>query len=616
MIGMGIHTLILFVAIGARACAFTVPFSPLVTPSARRGCRCWSSNSDDPAPTAGNSGITVLYKPPPAPPSPPSRSESIVSNAKSLLPDWSVTEERRNILLQAGSAGLTTSLAMVPEAVAFSFVAGVNPLVGLWTTATLGFVAATFGGRAGICSSASGACSVVVAALCASHGPSYLCACAVMAGLLQVIGGIVGIGKFIRLVPHPVMLGFVNGLAIVMTKSQLVHFTTGGKFIALTSKAGASLYGITALTMALVKLMPKITKIVPPSLGAVVVSAVISKLLNLPIKTLADVAGAATFKGGWSVLPKVSFPAVPFSLATVQTVFPYAATMAAVGIIESLLTMQIVDGMVDDGTRGSTKQECIGQGFGNLLSGLTGGIGGCALLGQSIINVQSGGSVSRFSGMSMAMLLAVGIVAFAPLLGSIPIASLAGIMLLVCQSTFSWSSLRLMRKIPRIDALVIALVSVATVQKDLAFAVGAGIVASALGFAWKQSTTLTANSTLEGSKKLYMLNGPLFFGTASQFHSVFDPSEDPDEVIIDFTNSRVMDHSALVAINSVADRYGSRGKKVYIRHLSSDCTALLSNLDGGELPPYEIIEADPSTDPVYGVAEESGIYANVPVAAT
>lgn len=607
---IGIHFLLLFVALGERVCAFNVPHSSSSTSSRTLGPR-WSFNFDDAG--VGNSGISVLYKPP-AFPSPPSQVESIVSNAKTLLPDWNATDKRRNIILQAGSAGLVTSLAMVPEAVAFSFVAGVNPLVGLWTTAALGFVAASLGGRAGICSSASGACSVVVAALCASHGPSYLSACALMAGILQVIGGIVGVGKFIRLVPHPVMLGFVNGLAIVMTKSQLVHFTTGGKFMALTSKAGASLYGITALTMVLVKAMPKITKAVPPSLGAVVLSAVVSTLLNLPIKTLADVAGAATFKGGFSVLPKIGFPAVPFSFATLQTVFPYAATMAAVGIIESLLTMQIVDGMVDDGRRGSTKRECIGQGCGNLLSGLTGGIGGCALLGQSIINVQSGGSVSRISGMSMALFLAVGIVAFAPLLGSIPIASLAGVMLLVCQSTFSWSSLRLMRKIPRLDALVIALVSIATVQKDLAFAVGAGVVASALGFAWKQSTTLNANNALEGSRKLYLLNGPLFFGTTSQFHSVFDPNEDPSEVILDFTNSRVMDHSALVAINAVADRYGSRGKKVYLRHLSSDCTTLLSKLDGGELPPYEIIEADPSTDPVYGVAEESGIYANVPVA--
>ncbi|KAI2506179.1 Sulfate permease family [Fragilaria crotonensis] len=607
---IGIFFFVLLLGLGERVCAFNVPHSSLSSTSPRLGRR-WSLNVGDSG--VGNSGISVLYKPP-ASPSPPSRVESIVSNAKTLLPDRNATDERRNRILQAGSAGLTTSLAMVPEAVAFSFVAGVNPLVGLWTTATLGFVAASLGGRAGICSSASGACSVVVAALCASHGPSYLSACALMAGILQVIGGIVGIGKFIRLVPHPVMLGFVNGLAIVMTKSQLVHFTTGGKFMSLTSNAGASLYGVTALTMALVKVMPKITKVVPPSLGAVVVSALVSKLLNLPIKTLADVAGAATFRGGWSVLPKICFPAVPFSFATLQTVFPYAATMAAVGIIESLLTMQIVDGMVDDGRRGSTKRECIGQGCGNLLSGLTGGIGGCALLGQSIINVQSGGSVSRFSGMSMALFLAVGIVAFAPLLGAIPIASLAGVMLLVCQSTFSWSSLRLMRKIPRLDALVIALVSVATVQKDLAFAVSAGMVASALGFAWKQSTTLTANNALEGSKKLYLLNGPLFFGTTSQFHSVFDPNEDPTEVILDFTNSRVMDHSALVAINAVADRYGSRGKKVYLRHLSSDCTILLTKLDGGELPPYEIIEADPSTDPVYGVAEESGIYANVPVA--
>lgn len=566
------------------------------------------------------SDITTLYKPP-APPPPASQLESVVGNSKSLLPDWTVTEERRNTLVQAGAAGLATSLAMVPEAIAFSFVAGVNPLVGLWTTVTLGFTAALMGGRAGICSSASGACSVVVAALCASHGPAYLSVCAIMAGFLQVFGGIIGLGRFIRLVPHPVMLGFVNGLAIVMTKAQLVHFQEGGKFLALTSAGGASVYGIAALTMAFVKLMPKVTKVVPPSLGAVVLSTIVTKVLKLPVKSLADVAGAATFKGGLSVLPKFGLPAVPFSFATLATVFPYAATMAAVGAIESLLTMQLIDGMVDDGKRGSTKRECIGQGFGNLLSGLTGGIGGCALLGQSLINVQSGGSVSKFSGISMAMFLAAGIVAFAPLLGSIPVASLVGVMLLVCQSTFSWSSLRLLRRIPRLDATFIALVSIATVQKDLAFAVILGTVASALGFAWKQSTTLSAaNVSSEGDKKLYQLNGPLFFGSTEQFKSIFAPKSDPAEVILDFTNSRVMDHSALEAIQALAEQYGAQGKTVYLRHLSNDCQQLLTKLyqessDGSKtLPPYEVIENDPKTDPVYGVAEQESVYANVPVA--
>ena len=523
-----------------------------------------------------------------------------------------LSKQNLQTLAQATISGLAVSLAMIPEAVAFAFVAGVNPLVGLWTTVVLGFVAASLGGRAGICSSASGACSVVVAALCAARGPAYLSVCAMLAGALQVMGGMLGLGKFIRLVPHPVMLGFVNGLAIVMTKAQLVHFRgmnpfpngLGGGGGALNS-VGLSMYAITGLTMALVKLLPKIVPVVPPTLGAVVLSTAVAFFAKLPVKTLSDVAGATTFSGGWSVLPSFSWwPAsVPLSLETLKIVFPFAATMAAVGSIESLLTMQLLDGMVDDGKRGSTRKECVGQGTGNILSGLFGGIGGCALLGQSIINVQSGGGVSRWSGMSMAVFLAMGIVAAAPLLGTVPVASLVGVMLLVCQSTFSWSSIRLLRKIPILDALVIALVSVVTVQRDLAQAVVAGTVASALGFAWKQSTKLTATSNVDANEKYYRLQGPLFFGSTQQFQSLFDCQNDPKKIVLDFTDSRVMDHSALEAIHSLADAYGSMDKTIYLRHLSPDCAKLLAKMyRSGKLPPYEIIESDPKTDPDYGLA--------------
>ena len=533
--------------------------------------------------------------------------DDVVGNLTEAL-DTKTFQTRATRLIQATIAGLAVSLAMVPEAVAFAFVAGVNPLVGLWTTVVLGFTAAALGGRAGICSSASGACSVVVAGLCAAHGPAYLSVCAILAGLLQLTGGLLGLGKFIRLVPHPVMLGFVNGLAIVMTKAQLVHFQGINPFV---SKAGASMYGITGLTMLLVKLLPKVVPALPPTLGAVVLSTLVARLAKLPVKTLSDVAGAATFAGGWSVLPKFEwFPAsVPFSLETLTIVLPFAATMAAVGCIESLLTMQLLDGMADDGKRGSTRRECVGQGTGNLLSGFFGGIGGCALLGQSIINMQSGGGVSRWSGMSMAVFLAMGIVAAAPLLGTVPVAALVGVMLLVCQSTFSWSSLRLLRKIPTLDALVIALVSIVTVQRDLAQAVLVGTVASALGFAWKQSTRLSANTAVVdgadfGAKeKYYRLQGPLFFGSTQQFQSLFDCQNDPDKVILDFSNSRVMDHSALEAIHSLADAYGSLNKTVYLRHLSPDCGKLLGKMyRSGTLPPYEIVESDPATDPDYGVA--------------
>ena len=408
------------------------------------------------------------------------------------------------------------------------------------------------------------------------------------------------------------------------------------------------MYGVTALTMALVKLWPKICKkvralaTIPSTLAAVVLSTVVAKGLRLPVRTLADMAGAETFGGGWAVVPRLAWPTgVSPTWSTLQIVLPYAMTMAAVGCIESLLTLQLLDGMVDDGQRGSTKQECIGQGCGNVLAGFTGGIGGCALLGQSIINVQSGGGGSKWSGMSMALFLATGIVIAAPLLGAVPVASLVGVMLLVCHSTFSWSSLRLLRKIPKLDAAVIALVSIATVQKDLAYAVVLGTMASALGFAWKQSTTLTASSSslvvpdpnATGSKsttkKLYQLNGPVFFGSTTQFTSLFDPKTDPDEVIVDFTNSRVMDHSALEAIQTVADQYGALGKTIRLRRLSKDCVQLLQRLDRrgkddqndsrsddtttSRLPPYEVIESDPTNDPVYQVAESSERYRYIKV---
>lgn len=518
-----------------------------------------------------------------------STAESQESSEKKLqLPD-------RTTLLKASTSGLAVSLAMVPEAIAFAFVAGVNPLVGLWTTVVLGFTAAAMGGRAGICSSASGACSVVVAALCFSHGPSYLSACAMLAGLLQIGSGLLGVGKFINLVPHPVMLGFVNGLALVMTKAQLAHFqTAGGHFMSLTSSLGAATYGIAALTMVLVKLLPKITKAVPPTLGAVTIASLVTKLFSIPAKTLADVAGASTFSGGLSVIPKLGLPNVPFTLETLQVISPYAAVMASVGILESLLTMQLLDNIADDGKRGSTTKECVGQGSGNFLAGLTGGIGGCALLGQSIINMQSGGGVSRWSGMSMALFLALGIVVGAPLLANVPVASLVGVMLLVCHSTFSWSSLRLINKIPKLDVAVIVLVSLVTVKKDLAVAVLLGTIISALGFAHKQSQNLTSMISPESTerKKVYNLKGALFFGSTRKFEEIFSPKTDPNVVVVDFSDSRIMDHSAVEALQGLTEKYTSLGKTVFILGISEDGNALLQKYcQGLKSPPFQAVSS-------------------------
>ena len=567
-----------------------------------------------------------------------SQAEDLMANAPSLIPGMtplSPSAAIKNVL-----SGFTVSLAMIPEAVAFAFVAGVSPIVGLQTAAVMGFFAATFGGRGGIVTGASGACAVVVVALVASHGLPYLSACVLLAGLLQCLAGVMGWGKFIRLVPHPVMLGFVNGLAIVMTRAQLTHFAAP-LAAGLLSAQSLTMFGLTLLTMVLVKLVPKITKVVPPSLAAVGLVTTLSNVLKLPATTLVDIAGKEAFAGGLAVLPSFGLPALAqmtaAPLSTLGIIFPYAATMATVGLVESLLTLQLVDGLVDDGTRGSTRFECIGQGLGNTFSGLTGGMGGCALIGQSLINVQSGGT-SRLSGMSMALFLGTGLICAAPLLGQVPIAALVGVMLLVCHSTFSWSSLRLAGRIPKTDLACIVIVSLVTVFRDLAQAVGIGTIVSALSFAWRQSTKIKAR-VVDGAVKdasyeaecsvddndckgvptfqrrgwrTYFVDGPLFFGSTQTFSGLFKPKSDPNDVVIDFMESRVMDHSALEAINSLAERYGALGKRVHLRHLSSDCAGLLERMCGEECPPYELIEADPETDPVYEVAEDYSKFGSVP----
>jgi len=535
-----------------------------------------------------------------------SQAEDLVANAHELLftplgprqaaKPLSPASALRNVL-----SGFTVALAMIPEAVAFAFVAGVSPITGLQTTVVMGFFAAAFGGRGGITTGASGACSVVVAALVASHGTAHLSAAVVLAGLFQMALGLLGAGKFIRLVPHPVMLGFVNGLALLMTRAQLMHFRAPLS-LGCRSPEALTMGALTTLTMLLVKLVPTLTRAVPPSLAAVGAVTALSSALGLPATTLVDIAGQEAFAGGRAVIPRLGLQrfallaATP--LATLQVIAPYAATMGAVGLVESLLTMQLIDGIVDDGTRGSTRQESVGQGFGNLFSGLTGGMGGCALIGQSLINVQSGGT-SRLSGLAMSIFLGVGLVCAAPLLGRVPIAALVGVMLLVCHSTFSWSSLRLFGRVPRMDFFCIALVSLVTVYRDLAQAVLAGVVVSALSFAWKQSVMIRVSR----ADDTYLVDGPLFFGSTQAFAQQFTPKDDPDAVVVDFINSRVMDHSALEAINGLAQRYGDLGKTIRLRHLSSDCYGLLDRLNGGACS-YELCEVDPMSDPVYEVAED------------
>ncbi|CAE8610852.1 unnamed protein product [Polarella glacialis] len=542
---------------------------------------------------------------------PPSQVEDLVASASSLI--YAVYPKGPQAAWRNVLAGFATSLAMIPESVAFAFVAGVTPIVGLWSAAVVGFFAAAFGGRAGIASGAAGSTAVVMTALVASFGPTYLSAAVILAGIIQMAVGLLGWGKFIKLVPHPVMLGFVNGLAIVIFRAQLSHFYDPLTGSLLGGARGATMAGLTALSMVLVKLLPRLTTAVPSSLASVGIITVLTRALHLPATTLVDVAGAETFRGGFGMLPSLAMPSVPWlsaPLPTLVTLLPYAATMAAVGLVESLLTLQLVDGMVEDGKRGDTAKECIGQGLGNVFSGLTGGMGGCAMIGQTQVNVQAG-ATSRLSGIAMSLILSVGIVGAAPLLGQVPIAALVGIMFIVCESTFAWSSLRIMGKIPKSDAVVIILVSLVTVVKDLAMAVVAGTILSALSFAWQQSRNITATSSFQGTWKTYKLRGPLFFGSTQAFGDLFDAKSDPEDVVLDFAGSRVLDHSALEAINGLAERYGALGKRLHLRHLSSDCAGLLERLNGTSLP-YFLIEPEPASDPIYEVAEGSALYADVP----
>ena len=511
-------------------------------------------------------------------------------------------------------AGVTTALAMVPEAISFSFVAGVSPLVGLWTTVAMGGIVGLLGGRGGVMTGASGACAVVVAALCeakGAEGGAYLSATAVLAGLLQIIAGQLKLGKFIRLVPHPVMLGFVNGLAVVMFRAQLRHFRDPVTGLLLRGAKGATMLAVTLGTAALIKLLPMLTTAVPASLMAITIASLATKLLRLPATTLADIAGADTFKGGFAVLPKLALPCVgafkASPLSFLSTIFPYAASMAAAGLIESLLTLQLVDGLVDDGTRGSTSAECRGQGVANVAAGLTGGIGGCALIGQSLIATDAGGT-ARLAGVVMSLALALGIVVGAPLLAAVPIGSLVGLMLVVCHSTFNWSSLRLIGSIPPIDTVVLAIVSVVVVCKDLAVAVVVGTVLSALSFAWTQSTRVAldvsdlADHPTHGHVLTHSVRGQLFFGSARHFQQLFAeqplPLPDVDCLILDFLYARILDLSAVEAIGAVAARFGAQGKKVVLRHLPQDLADLLRRDAGPEL----VVEKDKSTDPEYGSA--------------
>lgn len=491
-------------------------------------------------------------------------------------------------------SGLTVALALVPEAVAFSFVAGVHPLVGLYAAFIVGLITAVIGGRPGMISGATGALAVVMVALVARHGVEYLFATVVLMGALQILAGVFRLGKFIRLVPHPVMLGFVNGLAIVIFLAQLSQFQVPGPDETKVWMSGmplVTMLGLVALTMGIIWVMPKITNIIPAPLAGIAIVAGLVIFFGIDVPRVGDLA---SIKGGF---PAFHIPMVPLNLETLKIILPFAVILAAIGLIESLLTLNLVGEMTGKG--GGASQECIAQGLANTVTGFFGGMGGCAMIGQSMINVKSGGR-TRLSGISAALFLLTFILVASSLIEQIPLAALVGVMFMVVIGTFAWQSLTILRRIPLTDALVMILVTIVTVLSDLAIAVVVGVIVSALAYAWNNATRIraTAHKTPEGAR-VYQIEGPLFFGSVDGFSEIFNTKKDPSVVIVDFMNSRVVDQSALQAIEDLALKYENLGKTLQLRHLSPDCHRLLNR--AGQLM------VDSEDDPSYGVAVDYSV---------
>ncbi len=483
-------------------------------------------------------------------------------------------------------SGITVALALVPEAVAFALIAGLSPLTGLYAAFVMGLVTAVLGGRPGMISGATGAVAVVIVSLAQSHGVEYVFATVVLAGFIQVLAGTLRLGKLIRLVPHPVIFGFVNGLAIIIFLSQLDQFKdASGHWL-----AGNALYillGLVVLTMLIIWGLPKLTKAVPASLAAILTIFGLVSFLNIDTKTVGDIA---SIQGGF---PPFHLPAVPLEWATLVLIFPYAAIVAGVGLIESLLTLNIIDEITE--TRGRGNKEAVAQGIANILSGVFSGMGGCAMLGQSLINI-SAGSRARLAGIVASISLLLFVMFGASLIEQVPMAALTGLMIMVAIGTFEWASMKTFTKMPKSDIFVMVMVTLVTVLlHDLALAVIIGVVIAALVFAWDNAKRIRARKRIdENGTKHYEIYGPLFFGSTTVFNEKFDVLNDPDEIIIDFAESRVVDMSAIEALNKITERYHKVGKKVHLKHLSKDCKRLLKNAES-------IIDVNVMEDPTYKV---------------
>lgn len=488
-------------------------------------------------------------------------------------------------------SGLTVALALIPEAIAFALIAGLSPLTGLYAAFTIGLITSIFGGRPGMISGATGAVAVVIVALAKSHGIEYVFATVVLAGLIQVVAGLLRLGKFIRLVPHPVMFGFVNGLAIIIFMSQLDHFKVAdGAGVLHWMQSGKLLLmlGLVLLTMLIIWGLPKLTKVIPASLTAILVVSVIVIGFNIETKTVGDIA---SIQGGF---PPFHIPDLSFGFDMLKIIFPYALIMAGVGLIESLLTLNLIDEITE--TRGRGNKEAVAQGAANILTGLFSGMGGCAMIGQSLINISSGAR-ARLSGIVAAVMLLVFIMFGASLIEKLPMAALTGLMIMVAIGTFEWASIKMIGKMPKHDIVVGILVAAITVLlHNLALAVLIGVIISALVFAWESAKRIRAKKYVdENGVRHYEIFGPLFFGSVAAFNEKFDILNDPNEIIIDFKESKIVDMSGIEALNKLTERYLKLGKKLHLKHLSEDCRKLLANAD-------KIIDVNIIEDPYYRVA--------------
>ena len=510
-------------------------------------------------------------------------------------------------------SGITVALALVPEAVAFAFVAGVDPLVGLYAAFMVGLITSIFGGRPGMISGATGALAVVMVSLVSEGnamgtasenlGLYYLFLTVILMGFIQILAGVFKLGKFVRLIPHPVMMGLVNGLAIVIFLSQLGMFKTsvGSEKVWLDGENLYMMIGLVGLTMLIMWGLPKIkaTKKLPEALIAILVVAGIVIFSNLNVATVGSFirdGGGEGLQGSFPTLKLDTFSKIPMSLNTFLFILPYALILASIGLIESLMTLNLVDDLTE--TRGNSNRECIAQGSANIITGLFGGMGGCAMIGQSIINIKGGGR-GRLSGITAAVMLLIFILFASSYIEQVPIAALVGVMFMVVIGTFAWSSFRIMNKIPMSDLIVLILVSGLTVIFDLAIAVIAGVIVSALVFSWENAKRIRARKRIKkDGTKVYEIWGPLFFGSITAFNDKFDVKNDPDSVEIDFVESRISDHSALEAIFVLVEKYQAVGKKITLKHLSADCKVLLYKAN----PIFHQVIEEDIEDPRYHLA--------------